>query len=133
MKLLLFLASLSAPVAALAQQAPDSLSTENPELGYIDSSSLKHREGYVLAHSAAIYRTLHDAKFGRAAHRLRAGTHLYAVGGIHSNPRSYWLKVARHTYLKDEVKKCECDTTTYYLKTSAVKDKAGSIETFFLH
>ena len=133
MKTLLLLASLSAPAVALAQQNKDSVTTETSNQGNVGSFSLKYSQGYRLAHSASLYRTLRDAQLGRTAHRLRAGARIYAVGGTDPTPRSYWLKVARNTYLKDEVDKCECDTSTYYLKTSAVKDKDGSAESFFLH
>jgi 16S rRNA G1207 methylase RsmC len=133
MKTLLFLACVNAPAAVLAQQSIDSLTTENSNQGYIGSFSLKYREGYCLAHSASLYRTLRDAQLGHAAHRLRAGAQVYAVGGTDPATRAYWLKVARTTYLKDEVAKCQCDTSVYYLKTSAVKSKYGLVKSFFLH
>ena len=73
MKTLLLLIVLNAPVATLAQRPAGSLATETSTTGDVGSFSLRYREGYHLARSASLYRTLRDARLGHAAHKLHAG------------------------------------------------------------
>jgi len=139
MKTLLLAIALSAPLAALAQQAVEdrllvrldsasALSSPPEEKSYPVPSPLKYSEGYIIARPALLYRKMSDARSGRYAHRLRPGDEVF-ITPLKSSKQ--WLRVAR-----DPFKECipKCDTTIYYLRTTAIQPKSGApSKRFALH
>lgn len=139
MKALLLATAFSAPLAALAQQAAeDRLSTRLDTVAALTQttkkksppvfSPLKFSEGYIIARPALLYRKMSDVRSGHYAYRLRPGDAVFRTS-LKSNRQ--WLRVVR-----EPSEECisKCDTTIYYLSTSAIQPKSGApVKVFTLH
>lgn len=136
MKRLALLIALIIPTIARAQRADLELEKleryqaawelERPD--YRSPATLRYRWGYVLAQPAGLYCSLAAASQGQPAFKLRAGDEVFLV-----QENSRWLRVARHTYQKPDGPSPGTDTTVYYLRAAAVRNKAGSVTIFSLH